>query len=321
MNKTMNEISAAHTGGDNTQSLTASEADKFQALKNELLFIELKDDVRERLQLPQRVPILKSDLQAEFKQGAIPPAAFAAGIEALKLLHPDIREYDAFLARYYLLEGRRGLDENNDYDAQRFYQKALDLNRDEASAEAAFYLAGLSAATAPAAAIDYYRRSIELQPTNAATHFELARLLRDRRDLQGALDELNKAAALEPESASVPNEIAETYLMANDYPAARAAFKQALAIEPGYWVLSVRLGMTEYELEDYPAAIKDLRKGLDESPDELNDGRDQDLYVEGLYYLAMSYKESGDALRANKLFRAVLNLAPDHPGALQALAS
>src|SRR6476620_8051189 len=76
------------------------------AISKGLVFIELKDEVRQRLELPGMVPIFKTDLDEELKTGQIAPAAFAAGIEALKLLSPEITEYNRFLARYYLLEGQ-----------------------------------------------------------------------------------------------------------------------------------------------------------------------------------------------------------------------
>lgn len=288
------------------------------SIENELLFIELKPEVSKRLDLPKRVPILKADLEEEYKTGVIPPSAFAAGVEALKLLQPNINQYDTFLARYYLLEGRRAIDAKDLYEAQRFYQKALDLNRNNLSAEAAFYLAALSEGD-PEQAMAYYRRSIELNPQAATPHFELARILRERRDLQGALNELNQAAILEPNSAAVLNQIAETYLLANDLEAARVAYRQAVAIEPTSWVLLVKLGITEYDMGEYRAAIKDLRTGLDAAPDEM-EANSQSFYVQGLYYLGLAYRESGDKIRSRKLFTAVLGLAPDHAGASEALS-
>ncbi len=293
--------------------------DERLALASELLFIELKDEVRQRLGLPTRVPILKSDLESEFKNGTIPPSAWAAGIEALKLLHPNLLEYDTFLARYYLLEGRRALDERDEYAARRFYQKALDLNNGALSAEAAFYLAALSRSDHDQA-IHYYQRSIELNPNVATPHFELAKLLRERRDLQGALTAFSRAAELEPTTINIFNQIAETYLMANDLGAARNAFHEALAVEPNNWILLTKLGLTEYKLGDYAAAIKDLRRGLDNAPDELDEDGSQSFYAEGLYNLGLAYQQSGDAIRARKLFKTVLSFAPEHNGALQALS-
>lgn len=288
------------------------------SIENELLFIELKPEVSKRLELPKRVPILKADLEEEYKTGEIPPAAFAAGIEALKLLQPNITQYDTYLARYYLLEGRRALDAQDLYEAQKFYQKALDLNRSNLSAEAAFYLATLSEGDANQA-MRYYRRSIELNPQAATPHFELARILRERRDLQAALYELDQAAALEPDSAAVPNEIAETYLLAHDYSAAQAAYQRAIELEPDSWVLPVKLGITEYEMGEYRTAIKDMRRGLDLAPDEM-EGNEQAFYVQGLYYLGLAFREIGDTIRSRKLFTTVLSLAPDHAGAIEALS-
>jgi len=304
---------------ENSENETVVKPDERWAIASELLFIELKDEVRQRLGLPTRVPILKSDLESEFKNGTIPPSAWAAGIEALKLLHPNLREYDTFLARYNLLEGRRALDDHDEYAARRFYQKALDLNNGALSAEAAFYLAALSRSDHDQA-IDYYQRSVELNPNVATPHFELAKLLRERRDLQGALTAFNRAAQLEPTTVNIFNEIAETYVMANETTAASDAFRAAIAIEPNNWILLVKLGLAEYKLEDYAAAIKNLRRGLDNAPDDLEEDGSQSFYAEGLYNLGLAYQQSGDALRARKLFKTVLSFAPEHSGAVQALS-
>lgn len=289
------------------------------AISRGLVFIELKDEVRQRLELPGLVPIFKTDLDEELKGGQIAPAAFAAGIEALKLLSPEITEYDRFLARYYLLEGQRALETQERYQAQRFFQKALDLEQDQLSAEAAFYIAALLRDD-PEDAIRYYRLSIELNPLAATPHFELARLLRDRRDLPGALQEFEAAFLLEPTSANLLYEVGETHLMVEDLPKARAAFQRATELEPEQWILLLKLGFVEYNMGENAAALRSLRNGLDLAPEALEDDTTQSLYVEGLYYLGLAYRDAGRPDQARKLFRSVLQFNPQHSGALEAAA-
>lgn len=291
-----------------------------QAIERGLVFIELKEEVSDRLELPKLIPIFKEDLDREMGRGQLPPAAIAAGIEAVKMLNPDADEYDRFLARYYLLEAQRALEEKDDYQAQRYYEKAYELDQGELSAEAAFYLGRLLEDADPDEATRFFRESIKLNPKAAAPHFELALLLRERRDLQGALDEFEAAYRLEPDSANLLNEVGDTHLMADDLPKARAAYKRASEIEPEYWVLPVKLGMVEYSMQDYLAAIRDLRAGLDNAPEELGDDYTVTLYLEGLYNLGLAYRDYNRIDQARKVFRAVLNIAPDHPGALEALA-
>ncbi|HEX2916746.1 MAG TPA: tetratricopeptide repeat protein [Chloroflexia bacterium] len=292
------------------------------AIERGLVFIELKEEVRERLELPALIPIFKEDLENELNKGQLPPSSIAAGIEALKLLRPNVTEYDRFLARYYLLEGQRFLQEEprDEYQAQRYFQKALDLDVDELSAEGAFYLAALVTADDPDKAVSLYRLSIELNPQAATPHFELGRLLRKRRDLPGALEEFEAAYRLDPGSANLLNEVGDTHLMANDMPKAQAAYRRAAELEPEFWELPVKLGIIDYNLDDFPAAIRDLRNGLDMAPDELEEGFTQTLYVEGLYYLALAYLRSGRPDQARKLFRAVLQIDPGHQGALEGLS-
>ncbi len=295
-----------------------TKANLLAALKRELVFIELKDSVRQELGLPALVPMLKSDLDKEMANGEIPASAFTAAIEALKLLQPDLKEYDRFLARYYLLEGERAMQQDppDDYQAQRYFEKSAELEQAELSAEAAFYLAALLSPDDEEKAIDHYQLSIELNPQAAAPHFELARLLRERRDLSGALAEFEAAFRLEPNNASLLNEVGDTHLMADDLLKAQAAFRRAAELEPDYWVLPVKLGIVDYNLEDFPAAIRNLRRGLDESPNELDEGYDQFLYVEGLYYLALAFRDTGRPEQSRKLIRAALQINPEHEGAL-----
>ncbi len=287
------------------------------AIERELVFIELKEEASQRLELPTLVPILRQDYDQEMAVGQLTSAAFAAGIEALKLLQPSVTGYDRFLARYYLLEAERTMQEEPDeYQAQRYFQKAVDLEQAELSAEAAFYLAALVSPDDQEKAIHYYRLSIDLNPQAATPHFELGRLLRERRDLPGALEEFEAAYKLEPDNATLLSEVGDTHLMVDDLPKAQAAYRRAVELEPDVWTLPLKLGITEYNLEEYPLAIRDLRNALDLAPNELDEGSDQVLYVEGLYYLALAFRDSDRPDQARKLIRTVLQFDPTHEGAL-----
>ncbi len=292
-----------------------------EVIEKGLVFIELKETVRQKLDLPPLVPIFKTDLDQELAGGQIAISAMAAGAEALKLVQPHLAEYDRFLARYYLLEGERlmTLEPRDLYQAQRYFQKALDADQDVISAEGAFYLAALVGGDDQEEAVRLYRLSTELNPQAAAPHFELGRLLRERRDLPGALEEFEAAYRLEPTSARLLYEVGDTHLLANDYLKAQASYRRAVELEPEQWMLPIKLGISEYHLQTYPAAIRHLRSGLDLSPDELVEGFAQNLYIEGLYYLALAYRDSGRPDQARKLFRAVLQLNPQHAEALAAL--
>jgi tetratricopeptide (TPR) repeat protein len=286
-----------------------------QAVERDLVFIELKDEVSDRLELPAMVPIFQQDYEREIARGQLPPSAIAAGVEALKLVKPDVDEYDRFLARYYLLEGQRALEQTDNYQAQRYYQKTLELDQGELSAEAAFYLARLMTEADPEEAIHLYQESIKLNPAAASAHFELGLILRERRDLQGALSEFEAAYRLDPDSANLLNEVGDTHLLADNLGQAKAAYKRAIELAPDYWVLPVKLGITEYNMHEYAEAIRDLREGLELAPEELDTNSSMYLYIEGLHHLGMAYRDNGKPEQARKVFRAVLNIAPDHPEA------
>jgi tetratricopeptide (TPR) repeat protein len=288
---------------------------------DEIIFIELKHEVAARMELPSLVPLFQKDYENEIAHGQLPPAAIAAAIEAFKLIKPALTEYDRFLARYYLLEAHRSLEQKppDEYQAQRYFQKALDLDVGEPSAEAAFYLGNMLSAADTLEAERMYRLSLDIKPGMATVHYELGLLLRARRNLPNALEEFEKAFRLEPDNAILLNEVAETQLMAENYEQARAAFARAAEIEPENWVFPVKLGLTEYRLGEFAVAMKHLRTGLDDSPDELSDGDTQSLYIDGLFCLGLAYRDTGDPVRAHKLFKALLNIAPGFEPAIQAL--
>jgi tetratricopeptide (TPR) repeat protein len=78
--------------------------------------------------------------------------------------------------------------------------------------------------------------------------------------------------------------------------------------------------MAEFRNGENAAAIRDLRSGLDNAPDELSDNYDMQMYVEGLYYLALAYAEIGRPDQSRKLYRAILEIDPAHQGAIAGLA-
>jgi tetratricopeptide (TPR) repeat protein len=287
--------------------------DSLEKIKKNLVFFELKEEVAQRLELPTVVPILQADLDQELSKGQISPAAMAAGIEALKLLKTATPEYDPFLARYYSLEGQRYLQETPPdlFQAHKNFQKAIDLGVAVYAGEALYYLATMTQATDPEEAIKLYRRSLEYYPKAASAHFELALLLRERRQIEEALKEFLEAFRLEPESVNLLNEIGDTHLLNNNWFNARAAFARAYELDKEHWALPVKLGIADYQLNDYPPAIKHLRAGLELTPDALEDGGEQELYLQGLYFLALAYKNTGDPLRARKLYQSILQIAPD----------
>ena len=301
--------------------LLATNDPQLAALKNELVLLDLRPDARERLNLPLEgdIPVLGTGLADDLKNGQIPAAAIAAGIEVYKRLEPTSGEYDRFLAIYYNALAHRALEQQDSYEAQRNFQKALDLDQGNMSAEAAYYLGILIAPDDLTKSIEYLRRSLVLNPAAPAANFELGRFLREQRDLEGAVAAFETAYALDRTSANALSELGETYLMVNDTTKARLAYERAVEIEPDHFVLAVKLGMLRYQDGDLAGAITILRRGLDNAPYELTGGETEAVYIEGLYYLGLAYRDSGKPAQARKLFEAVLDIAPEYQPALTAL--
>ena len=214
------------------------------------------------------------------------------------------------------------------------YRKAIELKPDYAHAvinlATAYRRAG-----AEEEAILGYREFLRLDPRNAMIHYELARMLVDRGDLDGGERHLKKAAALSPEmGAAVVSQGAVALLRADPVNAQRL-FEQALTIQPDVRLAHFNLALLAEERGAPRAAADFYHRELDYHPQsyrvQFNLGRlldglgdrhgaaealEQSIEINpefaiGHFFLAKSLVDRNEQLeRAMELARTGLKLDP-----------
>jgi eukaryotic-like serine/threonine-protein kinase len=141
-------------------------------------------------------------------------------------------------------------------------------------------------------AVGFYRVALAIRPNNAAVYNNLGNALRAQKDLPGAIDAFHKALAIQPNYAFAWNNLGNALAERKDLTGAVDAYKKALAIDPEYAFAWNNLGLALTTRRDLPGATDAFQKALALDPKN-----------------AMVWYNLGVALRAQR----------DLPGAVDAL--
>jgi Flp pilus assembly protein TadD len=141
------------------------------------------------------------------------------------------------------------------------YRKACELTPD------AVRLAGCGWALAqngnPDEAIDYYRKSLALDPTKAIVEVQLAAVLFGKGLTAEAADHLNKAVTLAPDSAEAHNKLGAVLAKTGQARDAIAHLEQAVTLEPDSAEYRYDLGYALVQSGNPSEAIVQYRKSLE----------------------------------------------------------
>ena len=140
-------------------------------------------------------------------------------------------------------------------------------------------------------AIQALRKALQLDPTDATTHYHLAVLLGRNNQEQESLLEYRKASTLDPENTLYLEELAESLAQNGDTEGGVHELKKAIAIRPASAEYHNRLGILLESQGDLKAAVAALEKAV-----ALSKGK------EGKYKAALAdgyYKDgrTGDAVQ------------------------
>jgi len=108
-----------------------------------------------------------------------------------------------------------------------------------------------------------YQRALELNPNNAAAHYfyGYACLVQQKRYDQG-LEELRRALSLDPLSSIVNTNYAAALMTAHRYPEALAAFQKTLQQDPNFSAAHQKLTALYASTGDFAKAVTELQKAF-----------------------------------------------------------
>ncbi|HKP14313.1 MAG TPA: tetratricopeptide repeat protein, partial [Blastocatellia bacterium] len=90
-----------------------------------------------------------------------------------------------------------------------------------------------------------FKRAIEMEPTWAAPHYNLALLYRSQQS-EGALAELEQAASLDAKNPGLLVALGDEYFSRQQWPRAAESYRKAIALNPNDDALHTKLGHALY---------------------------------------------------------------------------
>ena len=112
----------------------------------------------------------------------------------------------------------------------------------------------------PAQSLATVERGLLLKPDFAPFHLTIANLLRDKRDLETALNHIERAIELNPSSSYAHEQRGRLLFGLTRHEDARAAFESALQFDPGKRSTLFYLGLAHLELSAYSEAVESFRR-------------------------------------------------------------
>lgn len=154
------------------------------------------------------------------------------------------------------------------------------------------------------------RRALALDSRVTAVWVNLGIILQESGKLEESLHCLTRVCQLMPDSPEAHNNLANTYRRLGRLNEARTEYEAALALNPSYSEAHANLAHLLNELGEHAAALAAVRRAIDLNP------RNADAYLNAAA-IALAMKQPDEVIRwINNIF----SFAPDHPGALMAMA-
>jgi Flp pilus assembly protein TadD len=118
------------------------------------------------------------------------------------------------------------------------------------------------------AAVREWRKALELGPTEAPVHHNLALALAETGHVDEAIAHYTKAVELSPDYAEAHNNLGELLAGRNRLQEAVVHFEKALAVRPDFGGAHGNLGVALSQLERVDQAIPHLQKAVQYKPDD-----------------------------------------------------
>ena len=158
------------------------------------------------------------------------------------------------------------------------------------------------------AAIEYYKKGIELDPKSHVPLNGIAEVYRDnKKDMTEAMTWYRKTLALNPNERKANFGMGYCNNSLNNYPEAIAYLQKAIQQEPDYTAAYVELGYSQYKSGDHSSALTSFNKALSLNPKNEN----------ARYYSTLVYIEQNNKGMAQKMVDELKTLNSRHVTTLQ----
>jgi len=250
-----------------------------------------------------------------------------------KMTLKEIMDSPTIQAEYFFMRGNEYYRQGNYDSAIAEYNKALQLNPNDASAynnlglayeslgqyqkaieylqkslqldpndALAYYNLGVAYGGLGQYqnAIEYFQKSLQLNPNNVEAYTNLGAAYVDLGQYQQAIEYCQKAIQLDPNNALAYNNLGVAYGSLGQYQKEIEYCQKAIQINPNYALAYYNLGTAYGSLRQYQKAIEYLQKSLQSDP---NDASAYNNLGTVYYYLGQYQKAKENFLKAKELFQ------------------
>ncbi|MDQ3809010.1 MAG: tetratricopeptide repeat protein, partial [Chloroflexota bacterium] len=162
------------------------------------------------------------------------------------------------------------------------------------------------------AAVEAYRRAIEMAPERSYLHLSLGHAQRALKQFEAAIQSYQRAADLFPEDARAEGGMGMAYYAMEEYASARSHLERALEIDPSYATGWGQLGWVYYVQKDYDKAQPNFEKAVELEKDPARNA----AYRHALGWIYLNTKQYA---RAKQEFTRALEENPELDGAREGL--
>jgi len=155
------------------------------------------------------------------------------------------------------------------------------------------------------AAIDAYRRAIDLKPDYIEAYCSLGMVLESQRRFDQALNLFDNILLIRPQEAGIHHSRGKILNAQGQHDQAIEAFERAIELNPDNAKFYNSLGIARGLNDDQPAAIEAFEQALKKEPD----------LAEAVNNLGTAMQEQGEFDNALEYFNRALQIRPDYPEA------
>ena len=122
-----------------------------------------------------------------------------------------------------------------------------------------------------AAAIEKFKKAVQLDPNYTAATYEIGWCSNDLKDYYGAMTALRKARKTWPSIPKVHFELGYAFEKQNMYDSATTSYNECLRLKPDYALAYKQLGTIAYTKEQYPSALQSFANYIQNTKSEIKD--------------------------------------------------